>query len=170
MIFYDYFVAGFIDIPFTFSAWLGLIISRSVLYPKNLLEQKSLWLEHEWISPALMDDAQKETFIALFWLSSLWCDQTNQSWLDSVPAFLVFASTMLGNFLCIPGFFVFFDTNFSNWLLRGEPTRHLFILVHKETGRRSGCRIFMPGSYAWKFLLALYSSFLMSKFWWIRLW
>ena len=52
MIFYDYFVAGFIDIPFTFSAWLGLIISRSVLYPKNLLEQKSLWLEHEWISPA----------------------------------------------------------------------------------------------------------------------
>ena len=146
MIFYDYFVAGFIDIPFTFSAWLGLIISRSVLYPKNLLEQKSLWLEHEWISPADGWRTKRDFYRpVLTLLSVMWPNKSIMiRFRPCISCLREYNARYL--FFVYPWFFVFFDTNFSNWLLRGEPTWHLFILVHKETGRRSGCRIFMSGS------------------------
>ena len=136
----------FIDIPLTTSPPL-IIISGSVPCPIPSKEpaQAEIFVIRPWmniLSWWMRRDAQKPDTFIVDVLTPV-CDQTNQSWLDSVPSCiscLRVHSTMgctgsESHFSTNPVFVPFFFAFFNNWLY--ENLLHIFLFLHnKETGEQ----------------------------------
>ena len=134
----------FIDIPLTTSPPL-IIISGSVPYPIPSKEpaQAEIFVIRPWmniLSWWMRRDAQKPDTFIVDVLTPV-CDQTNQSWLDSVPSCISclrvvqwVAQALKVTFLPTLFLYLFFAF-FNNWLY--ENLLHIFLFLHnKETGEQ----------------------------------